>query len=137
MQLYRRWVDAWNGDFAAVDEIITDDFVFHREHGQPEVKGPKALRALLEGSRGAFSSLKFTTQLGPIVDDKLVVGRNIAKGLYAGGMPGASAPSGTPVSLTGIDILRITDDKISECWHNGNDLAFMIQLGAVHMNDSK
>lgn len=132
-KLYRRWVDAWNGDFAAVDEIIADDFVFHREHGQAEVRGPEGLRALLEGSRAAFSELVFTTQIGPLVDGEWVVARNESVGTYSGGVPGATAPAGTKVSMNGIDILRIKDNRIVECWHNSNDLAFMVQLGAATM----
>jgi predicted ester cyclase len=132
-ELYRQWVDAWNGDLSTID-IIDDSFVFHREHGQPEVKGPKQFTELVEQSRSAFSGLTFETSIGPICDDEWVVGRNEAKGVYLGGIPGAEAPKNTKITLTGIDMLRIKNGKIVECWHNGNDLAFMLQLQAVHFN---
>lgn len=131
--IYTRWVDAWNGDFTAIADIIANDFVFHREHGQPDITGPQAFRDFLQGSLKPFTGLTFTTQLGPLCEGDMVVGRNTAQGTYAGGLPGATAPDGTAVSLTGIDILRIANGKIVECWHNGNDLAFMLQLGAVRM----
>ncbi len=129
--LYQQWVDAWNGNTAIIPTIIAQDFVFHREHGQADVRGPQEMQAVVEGSRAAFSDLTFETHIGPLVADEWIIGRNLAEGIYAGGIPGATADAGTQISLAGIDMLRVKDGKVVECWHNGNDLAFMLQLGAV------
>lgn len=132
--IYRRWVDAWNGETSAIDEIISNDFIFHREHGQAEIRGREELRALIAGSRAIFSELSFEIQIGPLVDGEWVVARNQAEGIYKGGMPGATAKAGTKMLLNGIDMLRIKDSEIIECWHNSNDLTFMLELGVVIMN---
>lgn len=129
--IYKRWVDAWNGDASAIEEVIAEDFIFHREGGQPDITGPAALRTHIIESRAVFSDLTFVTQLGPICEDGLVAARNHATGSYKGGLPGAKAPAGTNVLMIGTDILRVDHGKITECWHNGNDLDFMLQVQAV------
>ena len=55
----------------------------------------------------------------------------VAEGVYAGGIPGASAPAGTPVSFGGSDILRVADGCFAEYWVSSDGLALMEQLGAV------
>ncbi|MEK7152749.1 MAG: ester cyclase [Patescibacteria group bacterium] len=131
--IYRRWVDMWNGDSAAINECVAEDFVYYQEHGQ-DVRGPQQLRTTIEGARAAFTDLTFRTDVGPIAEDTLVAAHNIAEATYVGGLPGATAATGTKVSMRGMDILRIKDNKIVECWHNSNDLSFMLQLGAAKMN---
>lgn len=130
-ELYQQWVDAWNGDLAVINATVSGDFIFHRENGQADVHGPQELSTLIEGSRAAFSELVFKTQLGPLFDNGWIAARNRAEGTYSGGVPGATAEAGAKISLVGIDMLRVEDGKIVECWHNGNDLAFMLQLGVV------
>ena len=43
-------------------------------------------------------------------------------------MPGAAAPAGTPVSFTGIDLLRVEDGQIAEYWLNADTLGLLTQL---------
>ena len=132
-RLYERWVRMWNGDIGLANEILGDDFIFHREGGQGNVEGPDSVKQMIEGSRSAFAELLFRTQIGPLVDGQWLVGRNQATGIYKGGIPKATAQPGATIELVGIDMLRVGNGKLVECWHNGNDLAFMMQLGAVQM----
>jgi predicted ester cyclase len=41
------------------------------------------------------------------------------------------APTGNRVTITGIDILRITDGKVVEHWGKFDDLGMMQQLGVM------
>ncbi|HZE87482.1 MAG TPA: ester cyclase [Methylomirabilota bacterium] len=136
-QLYKKWVAIWNGDSSLIDTIIAPNFIFHREGGQPDWHGPEETRKMLAASRVPFSELTFHTTIGPIGENNLVVGRNEGTGIYQGGIPGAAAEKGTKVEMTGIDILRVEDGKIVECWHNSNDFSFMMQLKAVQMLPSE
>lgn len=130
-ELYAAWVALWNGSTAAVRQIVAPEFVFHRGNGQQDWHGPDELIQKIQESRAIFSELVFTTEQGPITDGEWLVGRNTATGIYNGSMPNASADSGTPVHLAGIDLLRIANGKITEAWHNSNDFEFMLQLGLV------
>jgi predicted ester cyclase len=79
-------------------------------------------------TRSVSADLTFSVQVGPLVDGDHVVVRWIATGHYGGGMPGAGAPVGTEVTITGTDILRIQDGQIIEYWLNADTLALMAQL---------
>lgn len=132
--LYQKWMEAWNGNLDLIDEIISPDFVFHPTHaqpGQPDFNGQAGMRKMIEMSRQPFSDINFTVEIGPIAEGDLVVARWRGKGAYAGGMPGATAPEGTAVDFSAIDILRVRDGKFTEYWHNADDLNFMLQVGAV------
>ena len=54
-----------------------------------------------------------------------------ARGRYAGGFPGATAPEGTEVVFGGIDIMRVEDGRLAEYWVSSDGIAFMQQLGAL------
>ena len=43
-------------------------------------------------------------------------------------MPGATAPAGTPISITGIDLLRVEDGQVAEYWLNADALGLVTQL---------
>lgn len=130
-ELYAQWVALWNGDTTDAQDIIGRDFVFHRGKGQPDWHGPHELTQKIQESRAIFSTLVFTTEQGPISDSGWIAGRNTATGIYKGGIPKADIEPGASVDLVGIDLLRVSEGKIVEAWHNSNDLDFMLQLGLV------
>ena len=72
--------------------------------------------------------LRFTVQVGPIVDGDRIALRWRAVGSYAGGMPGAAAPIGTPVDFTGTDLLRVRRGRIAEYWVNTDVHVLLAQL---------
>lgn len=135
--IYSRWLEAWNGDLAIIEEIVSPDFVFHPTHedpNQPDFNGQAGVRKMIEMSRTPFKEIHFTTDLGPIAEGDMVVGKWQGKGIYDKGLPGATAEPGTEVSFSAIDILRIRDGQITDYWHNADDLSFMLQIGAVQMD---
>lgn len=133
-ELYTGWVALWNGDTASAKTIIAPDFVFHRGNGQQDWRGVDELIQKTQESRAIFSELIFTTEQGPISDGEWLVGRNTATGIYKGGLPETDVEPGTPIKLVGIDLLRVSNGKITEAWHNSNDFEFMLQLKLVRTN---
>lgn len=84
----------------------------------------------------AFSvdGLRFTVEVGPIVDGETVAGRWIAEGTYQGGIPGSTAPAGTRVRFHGNDIWRAEGGQIREYWLSDDLLDLMQQLGVIPSN---
>jgi predicted ester cyclase len=86
---------------------------------------------LVRMSRSPFSELRFTIEAGPIAEGEIVAARWTGRGIYEGGMPGATAPAGTRVKFSGTDLLRIESKKFVEYWVSSDSLHLMQQLGAV------
>jgi hypothetical protein len=61
----------------------------------------------------------------------MMAARWVGRGRYRGGMPGATAPAGTPVAFGGIDLLRARDGQFAEYWVSSDGLQLMVQLGAL------
>ena len=61
--------------------------------------------------------------------DRVVV-RFTAKGTHKGDLMGV-APSGKPIVVTGISIVRIAGGKIVEEWESFDQLGMMQQIGAI------
>jgi ketosteroid isomerase-like protein len=135
-RLYERWLlELWNGDESVAEEILADDFVVHQARAEPgaseAVRGPQAGLEMVRMGRSPFSELVCAIEVGPIVEGDMVAARWTAVGAYAGGIPGATAATGTEVSFGGIDIMRVHDGKLAEYWVSSDGLALMGQLGAL------
>ena len=114
---YRRWLlELWNGDLAVADQVVTADFVGSWPGRPGLVHGPEELAETIRMSHELFLDLTFAVEVGPIADADLVAARWIGRGRYKGGMPGATAPAGTPVSFGGHDLLRVEGGRFAEYW---------------------
>jgi hypothetical protein len=74
-ELWKRWIEVWNGNLSIADEIIAPTFVAHfapAATSPAEVRGPEGLKQWIGGSAPAFSDYSFTTTVGPLVDEDLV-----------------------------------------------------------------
>jgi predicted ester cyclase len=132
--LWDRWIALWNGDLALADQIIHPGFTLHRippPPGTSAMHGREGLVAWIEQTRGLFPDLRFTVEVGPIVDGERVAGRWVADGTYQGGIPGSTAPPGTRVSFHGNDIWRAEAGLIREYWLSDDLLDLMQQLGVI------
>ena len=131
--LWQDWVHLWNGDYAQADRIISSEFRVHVAlldgSSEDAIRGPGGLTRWIKDSRGIFSDLKFTMQVGPLIDGQYIVGRWEATGPYKGGMPRATAASGTDVTFTGTDIVLVRGGKIVEYWLNADSAPLLAQLG--------
>lgn len=133
--LYSRWMEMWNGDLDAADEIFADDCLAHTapsDVGEPPVyRGPNEMRNFVEMGRAIFNEVTFQAEGDLIVEGDQLATRWIAEGTYAGGMPGATASPGAPITFRGVDVWRIENGKVTEYWVSSDGLHFMAQLGVV------
>ncbi|MFN3437438.1 MAG: ester cyclase [Acidovorax sp.] len=133
--LATQWVAFWNGDLDLAKAIVAPDFALHATllDGRPDtaIRGPAGLAGWVAQSHALFGELRFTLQVGPIIDGDFAVLRWVAEGRYRGGIPGASAPIGTPLRFTGTDILRIEGGKVKDYWLNADtgDLLMQLKVG--------
>ena len=115
------------GNLDAVDELVSSDFVAHA--GSADIHGPAAMRQFVAALRAGFPDLHIT------VDDQIeegdkVVSRWTARGTQTGTFQGIP-PTGRQGTMSGIDIDRVVDGKVIECWTSADYLGLMQQLGAV------
>jgi steroid delta-isomerase-like uncharacterized protein len=129
--LVRRAVEeVWNrGNYAVVDEVTAGDIVVHSSMPGDELHGPEGIKQFYATLRAAFPDIHFTIE-DQIAERDRVVTRWSARATHTGeywGMP----PTGKQYVVTGIDIDRIADGKVVECWPIADQLSLLQQLGVV------
>jgi len=119
--LAEMWADLWNGEVELVDAILHEDFV---SHAAPLLGGPPqdstgrdSLAGWVRGAHENLPGLRFTIQVGPIVQEPFHVLRWHAQA--------------DRISFYGTDILRVVDGRIAEYWANADSLWTAQQLGLV------
>lgn len=131
IELWQDWMNLWNGDYA-LGKIISSNFRLHAVmldgSSDTSIKNSEGLIQWIKQVRSAFRDMKFTTQVGPLLSGEYIIGRWIATGVYQGGIPGAKADTGTVITFTGTDILRIHKGKIVEYWINADTQSMLSQL---------
>jgi predicted ester cyclase len=131
--LWERWIELWNGNLELA-EIIHPDFVVHRvpqPHITPGLGGREGLLEWVRETRSFFEDLRFTVEVGPLVDGEMAAGRWVAEGIYRGGLPGSTAPSGTRIAFHGNDIWRAEDKQVREYWLSDDLFHLAQQLGII------
>jgi steroid delta-isomerase-like uncharacterized protein len=126
----RFYEDAWNKhNPAVVDDMYRADFVDR----SPDIPGIPHTRDGLKQFMGvylrAFPDARITVE-DQLVEGDRVVTRWTAHGTQTGEFM-EMAPSGKTVSVTGIQIDRLSGGKIIESWTLFDQLAMLQQLGAV------
>lgn len=127
--LVRRAVEeVWNrGNLAVVEDIVSSDIVIHMSH--ENIHGPDGIKQFFSMLREAFPDLQFTIE-DQVAEGDRVVTRWTARATHSSAFQGIP-PTGRQVSLTGIDIDRIVNGKVVECWSFADDLGLLQQLGAI------
>lgn len=130
-QLVRRAVEeVWNqGNYAAVDELAASDIVVHASLPDREVHGTAGVKQFYATLREAFPDLHFTIE-DQIAEGDRVVTRWTARGTHTGTFNGIP-PTGKTGIVSGIDIDRIANGKVVECWPNADELGLLQQLGVI------
>jgi steroid delta-isomerase-like uncharacterized protein len=127
--LVRRFIDEIfvQGRMEAVDELLTDDFVGHT---WPSTGHPKDdLKAAIGRTSKGLSDPRFEIEDVIGEGDRVVV-RLTAEATQTGELMGMP-PSGKRYSIGEIHIFRVHDGKVSEHWHQFDQMAMMRQLGAL------
>lgn len=129
--LVRRAIDEiWNrAKFDAIEEFVASDFVIHTSTPGEDIHGPEGATQFFGMLHAAFPDIRFTVE-DQVADDDRVVTRWVAHGTHTGDFQGVP-PTGKTVRLTGIDIDRIANGKVVECWAQSDELGLMKQLGVV------
>ena len=117
------------GDGAVVDQLCSPDLVEH-QFGMPG-RGAEALDQLREAMaqvHAAIPDIEFTIEDAVQRGDTLwarVTGRGTATGPFFG------PPSGRPVEITVIDVVRVVDGRIVEHWGVPDRFALLAQTGVL------
>lgn len=124
--LGRRWFEqVWNqGRREAVAEMLAPDTLIH--DGSVESKGPDGFYPLFDRIRATLSEIHCDVHDTFTNEDKVCVRWSCSAKHTGKGM--GMEPTGAPVHVTGILILRIQDEKIVEAWQNWDMLGLMEQL---------
>ncbi len=113
--------EPWNqGNVDALDELCGADF--NGAYG-----GVAALRAAITSYRTSFPDLHFTIEEVIAEDDKVAyqwTARGTHQGAYAG-----IAPTGKPITVTGVTILRFADGRVIQDRAETNISSLQEQLG--------
>ena len=79
--------------------------------------------------RAAFHGLNVTID-DIMADGDKVTARFTARGTHKGEFMGLP-PTGKPITMTGIEIFRVENGKITELWGEANLMGLMQQLGIL------
>lgn len=127
--IVRRFIDEIfvEGRPETVDELLADDFVAHT---WPSTGHPKDdLKSAIDRASKGLANPAFT------IDDMIAEGDQVAVRLTTSatqvgefmGMP----PSGKTYRIEEIHIFRVRNGKVTEHWHQFDQMGLMKQLGAM------
>jgi steroid delta-isomerase-like uncharacterized protein len=117
------------GNLELVDELFAPDFVLHDPVLPEEVSGPEGMKRYVSMYRVAYPDTHFTIE-DQIAEGDEVVTRWTGQGTHEGELMGIP-PTGKQVTVTGIEVDRVSSGKIQETWVNYDALGMMQQLGVV------
>jgi predicted ester cyclase len=125
----RRFVDEYQtgGDDRALDALVDPGVV---DHSRPPGIAPGAagVRQQFEAFRAAFADFRATI-LDQVAEGDKVVTRKVFTGTHRGPFQGIE-PTGRPVEIHVIDIVRVEDGRIVEHWNCVDRLGLLASLGA-------
>jgi steroid delta-isomerase-like uncharacterized protein len=127
--LSRRWFEeVWNqGRTRAIDELLAPDCVAHGlgEEGQP-LRGPEHFRRFYDQFRSAFPDVRILVQEVLAEGDWTAV-RFAAQATHTG--PGIGvAPTGRPINVTGMSMMRWANGQIAEAYNEFDAAALLRQI---------
>jgi predicted ester cyclase len=124
--------EIWNGAALNVaDQVFDSGSIYHvGDTITPDFgSGPEGYKKLVTLYRSAFPDARMTLDDGLVDGDKVMV-RWTARATHKGQLLNL-APTNRQITVTGIDVYRISGGKIQETWVNWDALGFLQQLGAV------
>lgn len=120
---------AWNeGDLSVVDQLIAPNALDHSPLATEE--GSEGFKRIITAFRAAMPDTRMTVEDEIYFSDR-VVHRWRVEGTHTGAPLFGVAPSGNPIVLTGITIVRIQDGLIQERWTQLDQLGLQQQLGLI------
>jgi steroid delta-isomerase-like uncharacterized protein len=112
------------GRLDVADELLAQDHIHHL--GEDELRGPSAVKELVQGLRAAFPDLQLVIEDEVADSDKVAV-RWTAHGTHRSEFNGVQA-TGRRVGYGGMDLVHLRDGRIVELWAYADGEALMEQL---------
>jgi predicted ester cyclase len=134
--LIRRWFEeVWNqGRESAIDEMCAKDAVGHGQtHDGTDIVGPESFKHFWRAFRAAFSGIHVTFHRTIVEGDLALLHWTISM-KHTGAFMGIAA-TGKTITAKGMSIQRFADGKMVEAWDSYDQLAIMVQLGAVSLEN--
>jgi steroid delta-isomerase-like uncharacterized protein len=126
----RFYEEAWDqGKLDVIDDVFANDYVRHDLRPTQALSGPEGQKRITAEFRAAFPDLRFEVEI-LIAEDEFVAARWTATGTHSGRW-GAVEPTGRRATLSGVNVFRFEQGKVSELWNHRDDLGLMEQLGAA------
>jgi predicted ester cyclase len=126
----RLFDEVWSaGNLALLDELLAPGFVDRSAQMGGGDSSAEGLRTQVRLFRTAFPDGRSHID-DLIAEGDRVVARWTDGGTHRGEWMGV-APTGTRVTITGIDIYRFEGDRIGEYWCKEDELGLLRQLGAI------
>ena len=116
-------------NLSVLDELYTDDYVYHGIPLLGDLKGPDAFKAMFAGFIHAITDFREEV-VDQIAEGDKVVTRLSGSGRHTGEVLGA-VPAGKELKWSAVIISRFVDGKIAEEWVEFDALSFLQQLGVV------
>ena len=134
--LVRRFLDQVfnNARPEVIDELLADDYVDHSA-SPGQAPGAAGTRQVYDMYRTAFPALRVEIH-DLVAEDDLVVVRATFTGTSRGPLMGAP-PTGKPVQIASMVIVRLRDGLFVERWEQMDLLGLMLQLGVVSQPDEE
>jgi predicted ester cyclase len=115
-------------NLAVADEILSPGFRFYFA-GSPEPIDLESYKEFLVARRAAFPDRRFFVE-EMIAEGDQVSARFTMRGTHKGELRGI-APTGREVTMTGIDMIRLSEGKMVEDRVEVDQLGMMQQLGVI------
>ena len=119
------------GDWKTVSEVVDiEHYVQHNFDFNTGVTTFEESVQRFAAVASALPDLRYSTHL-VIAERDFVLARRLFTATHVGGELFGVAPTGKKIEWTGMDMYRIQDGKIVECWLCGDILRVLQQLGLV------
>jgi predicted ester cyclase len=115
-------------NLAVADEILSPGFRFYFA-GSPEPMDLESYKEFLMARRAAFPDRRFVVE-DIIAEGDKVSARFTMRGTHKGELRGIT-PTGREVTMTGIDMIRLSEGKMVEDRVEVDQLGMMQQLGVI------
>ncbi|RJP74559.1 MAG: ester cyclase [Candidatus Zixiibacteriota bacterium] len=117
------------GNTQMIEEIVDRGFVMHDPNIPQEVRGPDGVKRFVQELHAGVPDVRFKIE-SLLVEGDQAVCRWTSTGTHTGELFDQPA-SGKRITVTGMDILRFSNDKIVEDYSCWDALGFYRQIGAI------
>ncbi len=121
--------EPWKGNLDVIDELVATDYVGHDPATPEPLYGPEGVKEFITTYRAAFPDARIMVEQ-QLAEGELVATRWSGRGTHEGELMGIE-PTGKQVTVSGLTISRLENDKIVEEHQNWDTFGMMQQLGAV------